>query len=113
MGLNLSVIMGVITLRVSHRHPAKQLTQPAVFGWMQDQVPMIGHQHLGVEFDWMLLESFFKKSLQRFVVVVLMKDGLRSIPAIQGMVNPPASSTRFCRGMDATPQIVWPGPQND
>jgi hypothetical protein len=51
MGRSLSVIMGVITLSVSHRHPAKQLTQPAVFGWTQDQVPMIGHQHVGVEFD--------------------------------------------------------------
>ena len=51
MGLSLIVVMGVITLSVSRHHPAKQLTHPAVFGWTHDQVPMIGHQHVGVEFD--------------------------------------------------------------
>jgi hypothetical protein len=51
MTLSQSVVLGVIPFRVSRRHPAKQLTHPAVFGWTQDQVPMIGHQRVGVEFE--------------------------------------------------------------
>jgi hypothetical protein len=53
---------------VSRRHPEKQLTHPAVFCWAQDQVPMIGNQHLGVEFDWIPFQSFFKHLQERFVV---------------------------------------------
>jgi len=49
---------------------------------------MIGHQHVGVEFDWILRPSFFKHSEERSVVVVLMKDGLPPNPTIQGGVNP-------------------------
>ena len=68
MALSRSVVMGVITLIVRRRHPAKQLTHPAVFGWTQDQVPMTRHQHAGVEFDWILLQSFFMHSQERFVM---------------------------------------------
>ena len=51
MALSRSVVMGVIRLSVRRRHPAKPLPHPAVFGWTQDQVPMIGHQRVGVEFE--------------------------------------------------------------
>ena len=51
MTLSRNVVMSVITLRVSRRQPAKPLTHPAVFGWTQDPVPMIGHQHVGIEFE--------------------------------------------------------------
>ena len=60
MALSRSLVMGVITLRVSRGHSAEPLTHPAVFGWTQDKVSMVGYQHVGVEFDWMLLQSFFK-----------------------------------------------------
>jgi hypothetical protein len=56
---------------------------------------MIGHQHVGIEFDWIFLQSFFKHSQERLVVVVLMKDGLPPIPTIQGMVD----SSRFVRSL--------------
>jgi len=51
MALSRSVVMGVIRLSVRRRHPAKPLTHPAVFGWTQHQVPMIGHQPVGVEYE--------------------------------------------------------------
>jgi hypothetical protein len=88
MAFSRSVVMRVITLSVSSRYPAKQLTHPAVPRWPQDQVPMIGHQDVGVKLDRVLLQSLSKDAQERLVVLVFVKDRLPSITTIQGMVNP-------------------------
>ena len=98
------VVVGVVTLGVGCRYPSKHTSHHTVFARTNDQVPVIWHEAKREQFDRILFESLTDNAQKCFVVFFFMKNCLTSIPTVEPVITPPASSTLFCRGIDSSQQ---------
>jgi hypothetical protein len=84
----------IVGMKAHRMRPAEPTHEPAHFAIEQrayNQVVMIGHQLIGVQFDLMNLQRFMQNPLERLKVGVLVKDRRAQVAAIEGMVK----SARF------------------
>lgn len=86
-----SVVVGVVAHGVRGRDPAEKLAHLAIPVRPQHQVPMVGHELVAEQLDFVPFQPFGQNSLEGREVFLLVKYRGPAIAPVQGMVE----SSRF------------------
>ena len=79
--------------RMSRGDPAYESAKFTIFSWAQHQVPVGGHQLIAVKSHFVALQPLRDDSLERRIIMGVLKQNTAIGTLIQGMVE----STRFVR----------------
>jgi hypothetical protein len=77
----------MVTLRMRECHPTQKTTHSTILGWLQNEMPMVGHELVTQYSAGVTLEPFGKNSLECLVVTELKKDLATGVTSVQRMIN--------------------------
>jgi hypothetical protein len=78
--------VGAVTHGVGGCHPTEKLAHRPILLGSQHQVPMVGHQLVTVQLDFVQLESLGENSLEGLEVFVFVENSGPTIATVQGMI---------------------------
>ena len=87
MSLSRISVVGMETLRAREFRPTQKVAHPAIFGWLKNEMPMVGHELVTKYSAGVAIEPFAKNSFECFVVTDLEKDLATGVTAVQRIIN--------------------------
>ena len=87
MTLPRSAVLGMPPSRVRVGEPTHELSQISVLLWVEDEMPVIGHQAIGQQPHAIFLHACFKDTLKQLVVFMAAKYLNPSVCSVEYMVD--------------------------
>ena len=80
--------MAIFLINPDGKPAGKELHHPGkAFQWSQEQMVMIGHQRVMMDFDWVFTPGFFEPIEKFKTILVIVKYGQLLDPAIYHVVD--------------------------